>query len=256
MRNARGVHNRHERKSMTHRDMYEGIRAECTEANRRLPGTGLVDLTFGNVSVLDSEAGVFAIKPSGVDYGELTPENMVIVDLEGQVVEGELRPSSDTPTHCGLFLALAKHGVRSIVHTHSRSAVAFAQAGRDIPCFGTTHADYFRGAVPVTREMTPEEVEGDYEWETARVIIERFVQIDPMEIPSVLVRNHGPFSWGPSAREALETAQALEAIADMAWKTQDIDPQAAQAPRHLLERHFLRKHGKGAYYGQDPEGAR
>lgn len=242
---------------MTRGNRYKDIRIECADANRLLPGTGLVDLTFGNVSVLDSAAGVFAIKPSGVDYGELTPESIVIVDLEGQVVDGDLRPSSDTPTHRGLFLAFAKHGVCSIVHTHSRSAVAFAQAGRDIPCFGTTHADYFRGAVPVTRAMTSEEVEGDYEWETAGVIVERFAQIHPMEIPSVLVRNHGPFSWGPSAREALETAQALEAIADMARKTQDIDPEAAEAPRHLLERHFLRKHGKDAYYGQGPgEGAR
>ncbi|MDG2143651.1 MAG: class II aldolase/adducin family protein, partial [Planctomycetota bacterium] len=145
---------------------YKGIREECAEANLRLPSTGLVDLTFGNVSVLDAEAGVFAIKPSGVPYGELSAANMVILDLDGEVVEGDLRPSSDTPTHRGLFLAFAEHGVRSIVHTHARAAVAFAQAARDIPCLGTTHADYFYGPVPVTRAMTQNEVEGEYEWAT------------------------------------------------------------------------------------------
>ncbi|MFT4605353.1 MAG: L-ribulose-5-phosphate 4-epimerase [Rhodothermales bacterium] len=234
---------------------FEAIRVECATANRRLPGTGLVDLTFGNVSVLDADAGVFAIKPSGVDYGELTPDNMVIVNLDGQVVEGSLRPSSDTPTHRGLYLAFARHGIRSIVHTHSHSAVAFAQAARAIPCLGTTHADYFRGAVPVTRQMTPEEVDGDYEWETAGVIIERFAEIRPAEVPSILVRNHGPFCWGPNAWKALETAQALEAIATMAIKTLALNPEAQETPPYLLDRHFLRKHGKDAYYGQDsPEG--
>ncbi|MFT5143805.1 MAG: L-ribulose-5-phosphate 4-epimerase [Rhodothermales bacterium] len=229
---------------------FEAIRIACSRANRRLPGTRLVDLTFGNVSVLDLEAGVFAIKPSGVDYHQLSPENMVIVGLDGSVVEGDLRPSSDTPTHRGLYLKFAEYGVRSIVHTHSHSAVAFAQAARDIPCLGTTHADYFRGPVPVTRTMTPAEVEGDYEWETAGVIIERFADLNPAEIPSVLVRNHGPFCWGSDAPGALETALALEAIADMARKTLTLDPEAPEMPRHLLDRHFLRKHGEGAYYGQ------
>ncbi|MFT7669865.1 MAG: L-ribulose-5-phosphate 4-epimerase [Planctomycetota bacterium] len=229
---------------------YSEIRAECAEANLRLPGTGLVDLTFGNVSVLDSSAGVFAIKPSGVSYDELSPGNMVIVDLEGKVVEGDLRPSSDTPTHRGLFLAFADQGVRSIVHTHARAAVAFAQAARDIPCFGTTHADYFYGPVPVTREMTREEVEGEYEWETAKVIVERFVDLEAVRMPAVLVRNHGPFTWGPNASKALETAVALEAVADIALMTLRLKPDAPEVSKHLLDRHFLRKHGAGAYYGQ------
>lgn len=229
---------------------YNDIRTACAEANRRLPGTGLVDLTFGNVSVLDPVAGVFAIKPSGVDYDALSPDNMVIVDLDGRTVEGDLRPSSDTPTHRGLFLAFAERGIRSIVHTHARSAVAFAQAARDIPCLGTTHADYFHGPVPVTRPMTRSEVEGDYEWETANVIIERFAELDPTHVPSVLVRNHGPFSWGPDADKAIENAIALEAIAEMAWKALSLDAEAAETPGYLLDKHFLRKHGDGAYYGQ------
>jgi L-ribulose-5-phosphate 4-epimerase len=229
---------------------FTDLRIECADANRRLPSTGLVDLTFGNVSVLDPAAGVFAIKPSGVPYDDLSPDLMVIVDLDGNVVEGDLRPSSDTPTHRGLFRAFADSPVRSIVHTHSRTAVAFAQAGREIPCLGTTHADYFYGAVPVTRAMTPEEVAADYEWQTANVILERFADLQPAQFPGVLVRNHGPFSWGPSAAKAVENAQALEAIAEMAWKTLSLNPNAAEAPAHLLDRHFLRKHGKNAYYGQ------
>ena len=229
---------------------YQSIRVECCEANRRLPGTGLVDLTFGNVSVLDDDQGAFAIKPSGVAYEELTPEHMVIVDLDGNVLEGELRPSSDTPTHRGLFRAFAKSGVRSIVHTHARHAVSFAQAAREIPCLGTTHADYFYGSVPLTRAMTREEVEGEYEWETANVILERFAELDPLQFPSVLVRHHGPFSWGTNANKALDTAVALEAIADIAWKTMSLNGEVEAIPTHLLDRHFLRKHGSGAYYGQ------
>ena len=233
--------------SIRHRD----IRVECSEANRRLSGTGLVDLTFGNVSVFNAEAGVFAIKPSGVSYSDLTPENMVLVDLEGEVVEGDLKPSSDTPTHRALFQAFGASGIRSVVHTHARAAVAFAQAALDIPCFGTTHADYFNGPVPVTRAMTRAEVEGDYEWETGQVIIERFAELDPVQVPSVLVRNHGPFSWGATAAKALETAQALEAIADMAQRTMGLDRAALELPAHLLARHFQRKHGEHSYYGQD-----
>ncbi len=226
------------------------IRNECCEANRRLGKSGLVDITFGNVSVADPENKVFAIKPSGVDYDKLTPAEMVIVGYDGRIVEGNLRPSSDTPTHRGLFLAFP--GIRAVVHTHSRSAVAFAQAGREIPCLGTTHADYFHGPVPVTRAMTPEEVRGEYEWETGNVIIERFAGIDPLHVPAVLVRNHGPFVWGPDAAKALETALALEIVADMALRTLALDAAASPAPPHLRDRHFFRKHGPGASYGQAP----
>lgn len=227
---------------------YLSIREECLAANLALPKTGLVDLTFGNVSVADPERRVFAIKPSGVDYDKLTAGDMVVLDYEGNVVEGTLRPSSDTPTHRHLYLHFP--GIRSVVHTHSRAAVAFAQAGRDLPCLGTTHCDYFNGAVPVTRGMTPEEVAGDYEWETGKVIVERFAGLVPLDIPAVLVRNHGPFTWGPSAAKAVETAQALEIVADMAIRTLTIDPTAIPAPDHLLHKHFHRKHGPNAYYGQ------
>lgn len=227
---------------------YQSIREECLAANLALPRTGLVDLTFGNVSVADPERRVFTIKPSGVDYDKLTADDMVVLDYEGNIIEGTLRPSSDTPTHRHLYLHFP--GIRSVVHTHSRAAVAFAQAGRDLPCLGTTHCDYFNGAVPVTRGMTPEEVAGDYEWETGKVIVERFAGMVPLDIPAVLVRNHGPFVWGPSAAKAVETAQALEIVADMAIRTLTIDPTAIPAPAHLLNKHFTRKHGPKAYYGQ------
>jgi L-ribulose-5-phosphate 4-epimerase len=228
--------------------IYQSIKEECLAANLNLPKTGLVDLTFGNVSVADPERRVFAIKPSGVDYEKLTADDMVILDYEGNLIEGKLRPSSDTPTHRCLFLNFP--GIRSVVHTHSRSAVAFAQAGRDIPCLGTTHCDYFNGPVPVTRTMTHSEVGGEYEWETGKVIVERFHGINPMDIPAVLVRNHGPFAWGSSAAKAVETALALEIVADMALKTLSLNPSMASAPPHLLEKHFFRKHGANAYYGQ------
>jgi L-ribulose-5-phosphate 4-epimerase len=228
---------------------YQSIKEECFEANLALPKTGLVDLTFGNVSVADPERRVFAIKPSGVDYHKLTADDIVVLDYEGNIVEGTLRPSSDTPTHRCLFLNFP--GIRSVVHTHSRSAVAFAQAAMELPCLGTTHCDYFHGAVPVTRAMTPAEVAAEYEWETGLVIVERFSGINPLDIPAVLVRNHGPFTWGPSAAKALETALALEIVADMALKTLALNPAAAAAPPHLLNKHFLRKHGPSAYYGQN-----
>ncbi len=224
------------------------LREECCETNRALPGTGLVDLTFGNVSVLDPDKGVFAIKPSGVSYEKLSPADMVLVDLEGKIVEGSLRPSSDTPTHRKLFIAFP--GIRSVVHTHAKFAVTFAQAAKEIPLFGTTHADHFAGPVPVTREMTAEEIRSDYEWETGNVIVERFSELDPVMVPSVLVRNHGPFSWGTSGADALETAQALEIVAQLAWQTLLLDPAAIPPKSCLSEKHFSRKHGPGATYGQ------
>jgi len=227
---------------------FTALKEECLAANLDLPKTGLVDLTFGNVSVADPERRVFVIKPSGVGYGELRVHQMVVIDFEGNVVEGTTRPSSDTPTHRYLYTHFT--GIRCVVHTHSRNAVAFAQAGVDLPCLGTTHCDYFNGPVPVTRAMTPEETSGDYEWETGKVIVERFQSLKPLEVPAVLVRNHGPFAWGPSAAKAVETALALEAIADMALKTLSINASALAAPTHLLEKHFSRKHGAGAYYGQ------
>lgn len=230
---------------------YRAIREECCEANHALPETGLVDLTFGNVSVLDAAAAVFAIKPSGVGYAALRPEDMVIVDLEGAVVEGKLRYSSDTPTHRRLFIAFAEFGVRSIVHTHSRCAVAFAQAGREVPCLGTTHADHFYGSVPLTRMMTPAEIQGEYEWETGGVIVERFQGLNPMEMPAVLVNDHGPFTWNISGAKAVEYAFALEIVADMALKTLSISPDQSPVDSALLDKHFLRKHGKNAYYGQN-----
>jgi L-ribulose-5-phosphate 4-epimerase len=227
---------------------YSDIREECHAANKSLPSSGLVDLTFGNVSVCDRQAGVFAIKPSGVDYSALTPDDMVIVDFEGKVVEGTLNPSSDTPTHRCLFLAFSE--IRSVVHTHSRKAVAFAQAAFEIPLLGTTHADYFRGAVPLTRALTPEEIASAYEWETGNVIVERFANSNPNDIPAVLVRNHGPFTWGPTAAKAVENALALEIVADMAYHALTLVPNAVSPALALSEKHFFRKHGATATYGQ------
>lgn len=229
---------------------HTSLREECCEANIALPRSGLVDLTFGNVSVFDPAAGLFAIKPSGVPYDALKPADIVLVDLEGKVVAGDLKPSSDTPTHRRLFRAFGDKGVLSIVHTHSRCAVAFAQAARELPCLGTTHADHFHGGVPVTRPMTPGEIQGDYEWATGGVIVECFAQTDPLSIPAVLVRGHGPFAWNVNAVKALESAQALEICADMALKTLAVDPAAAPLDACLLDKHFLRKHGATAYYGQ------
>ena len=231
---------------------YRELKDECYEANLRLPEYRLIDLTFGNVSVADGALGVFAIKPSGVDYARLRAADMVVVSIEeGKTVEGTLRPSSDTATHRRLFEAFAASaGVRSVVHTHSRNAVAFAQAGRGIPCFGPTHADYFYGEVPVTRLMTPEEIRGDYEWETGNVIVERFHNLDAAQMCAVLVRGHGPFTWGLSGAKAVENAVALEIVAEMALKTLQLNPGAEAIPAALLDKHFLRKHGAGAYYGQ------
>jgi len=227
---------------------YRDIKAECYEANLLLPEYKLVDLTFGNVSVRDPLRSVLAIKPSGVDYPLLSEGDMVVVDFDGTVVEGSLHPSSDTPTHRRLYQAFP--GIRSIVHTHSRNAAAFAQAGIGIPCLGTTHADYFYGEVPVTRRMTEDEVKSGYELETANVIIERFSNLDPDQVCAVLVHGHGPFVWGSSGKKAVENALALELVAEMALKTMQLNSKTQPIDRHLLEKHFLRKHGKNAYYGQ------
>ena len=228
--------------------LHRALREEACAANRQLGASGLVDLTFGNASVYDSRAGVLAIKPSGVAYAALTPAKMVLVDLEGHVLEGRLRPSSDTPTHRRLYPAFA--GIRAVVHTHSRFAVSFAQAGRPIPCFGTTHADYFDGAVPVTRPLTAAEITGDYEWSTGNVIVETFRGCDPLDVPAVLVWRHGPFTWGASGAQAVETAVALEIVAQMACQTLALVPQRREIEPELLIRHFERKHGPAASYGQ------
>ena len=227
---------------------FRAIQEECYEANLSLPKLGLVDLTFGNVSVIDRAAGVFGIKPSGVDYSVLTAKDIVLVDLDGKQVAGSMRPSSDTPTHRRLFIGF--ENIRAVVHTHSRNAVAFAQAGRGIPCMGTTHADYFYGEVPVTRPMTPDEIATAYEWNTGEVIIERFRDLDPEQMSAVLVHGHGPFTWGPSGAKAVENAQALDIIAEITRKALDLNPQAPPISQALLDKHFLRKHGPGAYYGQ------
>jgi L-ribulose-5-phosphate 4-epimerase len=228
--------------------MADPLQEECFEANLLLPSYGLVDLTFGNVSVADPERRMMAIKPSGVGYEKLKPEQMVLLDFDGNLLEGELRPSSDTPTHRRLYLGFP--GVRSVVHTHSRHAVSFAQAGMDVPCWGTTHADYFYGEIPVTRAMTDTEIAGDYEWETGNVIVERFREMDPLRMPAVLVRGHGPFVWGTSGRSAVETAVALEVVAQMAFQTRLLNPEQAPLQQSLRDKHFFRKHGPGAYYGQ------
>src|ERR1700761_5255182 len=218
---------------------YDQIKAECYEANLLLPEFKLIDLTFGNVRVAAPDLGVFAIKPSGVDYTHLSESDIVVINMEGAILEGALRPSSDTPTHCRLFQAFK--GIRSVVHTHSRNAVAFAQSGRGIPCFGTTHADYFYGEVPVTRPMTVEEIQSAYEWVTGNVIVERFKGLNPMEVSAVLVSGHGPFVWGPNGKKAVENAFALEIIAEIALKSVRLKPQVQPISSLLLDKHFLRK---------------
>jgi len=228
--------------------MFTELKREAYEANVALPRHGLINLTFGNASAIDRAKGAFAIKPSGVDYAALSPADMVVVDLDGRRVEGRLNPSSDTPTHRRLFLAFP--GVGGVVHTHSSHATAFAQAGRPIPIFGTTHADYFNGEVPVTRRMTPEEIASAYEWETGNVIVERFAALDPADFPGVLVNRHAPFTWGPSVGKAVETAVAVECIAHMALMSLRLAPDLEPIEAELLAKHFKRKHGAGAYYGQ------
>ena len=228
--------------------MLTELKREAYEANLRLPEHGLVHLNFGNASALDRARGIFAIKPSGVDYPQLRPADMVLIDLEGRRVEGKLRPSSDTPTHLELYRGFLH--AQGVVHTHSTYATAFAQAGRPIPAFGTTHADFFCGAVPVTRALRRREILGAYEIETGRVIRESFARLDPAEIPAVLVYRHAPFAWGPTAAKAVENAVAVELCARLAFFTLQLRPAGSSIEAVLLERHFRRKHGPDAYYGQ------
>jgi L-ribulose-5-phosphate 4-epimerase len=226
------------------------LRETVCRANLELAGSGLVIGTFGNLSAVDRAAGVFAIKPSGVPYAELTADRIVLVSLAtGAVVEGTLRPSSDTPTHLELYRAFA---CGAIVHTHSEYATAFAQARTTIRCMGTTHADYFRGDVPVTRAMTRDEVAQDYEANTGKVIVEAFQQggISADEVPAVLVANHAPFTWGRDAAHAIENARILEFLARLEWRARLVGPEAPRPDPFLIDKHYLRKHGKDAYYGQ------
>ncbi len=230
--------------------MLTDLKREAYEANLELPKQGLINLTFGNASALDRARGIFAIKPSGVDYADLRPGHMVLVDLEGRKVEGRYTPSSDTPTHRRLYHAFKSIG--GVVHTHSTHATAFAQAGRSIPIFGTTHADYFNGDIPVTRKLTEFEINGAYEWETGNVIVERFLadNLNPVDFPGVLVHRHAPFTWGPTVAKAVEVAVAVECIAQMALHSLSLAPKLRTLEPELLEKHFKRKHGPGAYYGQ------
>ncbi len=230
--------------------MLEELKIKVYEANMELPRRNLVTYTWGNVSAIDRKSGLFVIKPSGVDYEKMTPEDMVVMDLEGNKVEGKLRPSSDTPTHLELYKKYAEIG--GVVHTHSPEATSWAQAGRSIPLYGTTHADYFYGEIPCARCLTPEEINGEYEKNTGLVIIETFEErgLNPMYTPGVLCTNHGPFTWGKDAAEAVHNAVVLEEVAKMALKTELINPDVKTAPDSIRDKHFFRKHGENAYYGQ------
>ena len=231
--------------------MLDDLKEAVCQANLQLVAEGLVIQTWGNVSGIDRGSGRVVIKPSGLPYDRMKPEHMVVVDLDtGKPADKEsLRPSSDTPTHLELYRAFA--GIGGVVHTHSTYATAWAQAMREIPVLGTTHADYFFGPVPCTRLMRPEEIKTDYEANTGLVIVERFARLDPLEIPGLLLANHGPFAWGASPAEAVHTAVILEHLARLAGETLRVDPNAAPMQRELLEKHFLRKHGPNRYYGQD-----
>lgn len=231
--------------------MLEELKKVVCDANKELPKYGLVTFTWGNVSGLDKEKGLFVIKPSGVDYEKLTPECMVVMDLEGNKIEGDLNPSSDTPTHLELYKAFPEVG--GIVHTHSSYATSWAQAGRSIPCYGTTHADYIYGEVPCVRCLTKEEIEAAYEENTGHLIVNEFARMgkDPMAVPAVLCRNHGPFAWGKDAMDAVHNAVVLEEVAKMAYRTETINPKVGAAPAELQDKHYFRKHGAGAYYGQN-----
>ncbi len=228
--------------------MLDELKTQVCLANLELVRYGLVTLTWGNVSGLSPDGRYFVIKPSGISYERMEPEAMSVVDLDGNLVEGELRPSSDTPTHARLYRAF--EGVGGITHTHSPKATAFAQARMGIPCMGTTHADHFFGLVPVTRSLTAQEVEDAYEANTGEVIVERFRDINPLEMPGVLVAGHGPFSWGTDAWDSIKNAVALESVADMVLSTRLLRPDAPELEDYVLNKHYQRKHGPQAYYGQ------
>lgn len=231
--------------------MLEELKIQVYEANMELPRRGLITYTWGNVSGIDRKSGYFVIKPSGVDYDKLTAKDMVVMDLNGNKIEGKYRPSSDTATHLELYRKYPEIG--GVVHTHSPEATAWAQAGRSIPLYGTTHADYFFGEIPCARSLTPEEIEEAYETNTGLVIIETFEErgLNPMYTPGVLCKNHGPFTWGKDAAEAVHNAVVLEEVANMARKTEMINPQVEEAPTCIRDKHFYRKHGENAYYGQN-----
>jgi L-ribulose-5-phosphate 4-epimerase len=231
--------------------MLEELKIKVYEANMELPKRGLVTYTWGNVSAIDRATKLFVIKPSGVDYDTMSPDDMVVMDLEGNKVEGKYKPSSDTPTHLELYRRYEEIG--GIVHTHSPEATSWAQAGRSIPLYGTTHADYFYGETPCARSLTPEEINGEYERNTGLVIIETFDErgLNPMYTPGVLCTNHGPFTWGKDAAEAVHNAVVLEEVAKMALKTELINPDVKVAPDCIRDKHFFRKHGENAYYGQN-----
>ena len=227
--------------------MLEALKQQVFEQNMELPKRGLVTYTWGNVSGFDKETGYFVIKPSGIDYDVLKPEDMVVMDLEGNKIEGKYKPSSDTPTHIELYKAFKVGGV---VHTHSPWATSWAQAGRSIPCYGTTHADYFYGPVPCARSLTAEEISEAYEKNTGLVIVETFKDLNPEYVQAVLCTNHGTFTWGKDADEAVHNAVVLEEVAKMACRTEMIKPDVKPAPDVIKEKHFMRKHGANAYYGQ------
>ncbi len=230
--------------------MLEELKKIVCEANLELPKHGLVTFTWGNVSAIDRESGLFVIKPSGVEYDKLTPDDMVAVDLDCRKVEGRYNPSSDTATHAELYRAFPEIG--GIVHTHSSYATSWAQAGRSIPCYGTTHADYIYGEVPCVRCLNAEEIAEDYERNTGRLIVSEFLRMckDPVSVPAVLCKNHGPFSWGTDAMDAVHNAVVLEEVAKMAYRTETINHHVQPAPQELMDKHYYRKHGANAYYGQ------
>ena len=228
--------------------MLEALKEEVCRANLALVKHKVVIVTWGNVSAIDREKKLVVIKPSGVDYSVMKPEHMVVVDMDGNVVEGSLKPSTDLPTHLELYKAFPDVG--GVVHTHSINATAWAQAGRDIPLYGTTHADYFHGAIPCTRALTDEEIGGEYEKNTGLVIAERIGEVPPLTLPGALVKSHGVFSWGKDADQAVHNAVVIEAVSEMALKTELINPGANPASEAIVEKHYNRKHGKNAYYGQ------